>query len=92
MADADTLAYAAGRPLLFGGVLSLLFASGAPPEARGRECGGMKQRPCQQCGRPANYRPPKSSKQHSLKARNDHDLCRRCWARLMDALDAKAAA
>ena len=50
------------------------------------------RRPCQHCGRPANYRPPKASKQHPVKSRADHDLCKSCWRRLMDSVRAKVAA
>ena len=37
-------------------------------------------RPCQICGRPANYRPPDPQRRqkHHLVANDVHDLCERC--------------
>jgi hypothetical protein len=45
-----------------------------------------KARPCQNCGRPANYTRPKAG---TVAGRDDHDLCRRCWQKHMEAVRAK---
>ena len=55
-------------------------------------------RPCQLCGRPARFLQPlpkaanrvkMQHRSHHMKARDDHDLCPRCWRKLLDAVDAR---
>jgi hypothetical protein len=55
---------------------------------------GMMRRPCQECGKRATYKQPKKGRfAQPIRARDDHDLCARCWRKLMDAVrGAKVAA
>lgn len=52
--------------------------------------------PCQQCGRPATYQRPiqqgrrVSSGHLKRRARADHDLCGRCWKKLLTSEERKA--
>lgn len=53
---------------------------------QGQMFNGAMKRACQQCGRPANYAPPKRKafRQHRIVANDSHDLCTRCWQKMMD--------
>jgi hypothetical protein len=45
---------------------------------------------CQECGRPAHFEA--STRNGKITGNSAHDLCRRCWARLMTAVRAAEAA
>lgn len=38
---------------------------------------------CSDCGRKATY---KTKKNKSRRARDDHDLCERCWAKIIESI------
>jgi DNA-directed RNA polymerase subunit RPC12/RpoP len=47
--------------------------------------------PCQECGKPAIYKPPRRwwRRRDARVHRRDHDVCARCWAKLMASVDAR---